>query len=54
MLITLGFYKRKPGLTREQFSKHWREVHGPLIANDPILSKYLKRYVQHHCVPSSG
>lgn len=54
MLITLGFYKRKPGLTREEFSRHWREVHGPLIANDPILSKYIKRYVQHHCVPSSG
>lgn len=54
MLITLGFYKRKPGLTREEFSKHWREVHGPLIANDPVLSKYIKRYVQHHMVPSEG
>jgi uncharacterized protein (TIGR02118 family) len=54
MLITLGFYKRRPGLTREQFSRHWREVHGPLIVSNPILSKYLRRYVQHHCVPSSG
>lgn len=54
MLITLGFYKRKQGTTREAFSKHWRDVHGPLIANDPVLSKYIKRYVQHHMVPSEG
>jgi len=54
MLVTLGFYKRKPGLTRDQFSRHWREVHGPLIANNPMLSKYIMRYVQHHCVPSTG
>lgn len=54
MLITLGFYKRRPGLTWEEFSKHWREVHGPLIANNPELSKYIIRYVQHHCQPSSG
>jgi uncharacterized protein (TIGR02118 family) len=54
MLITLGFYKRRPDLTREQFSHHWRTVHGPLIAQNPILSKYIKRYVQHHCVPSQN
>lgn len=54
MLITLGFYKRKPGLTLEQFQKHWREIHGPLIAENPEFSKYFIRYVQHHCVPSSG
>jgi uncharacterized protein (TIGR02118 family) len=54
MLITLGFYKRKPGLSREEFSRHWRNVHGPLIATDVRLSKYIRRYVQHHCVPSVG
>lgn len=54
MLITLGFYKRKPGLTHEQFSQHWREVHGPLIASHPDVSKFLKRYVQHHIEPGHG
>lgn len=54
MLITLGFYKRKPGLTREEFSRHWQEVHGPLIADNPVMSTYVRRYVQHHCVPGSG
>lgn len=54
MIITLGFYKRKPGLTPEQFSSHWREVHGPLIAGNPEFSKYIIRYLQHHLTPSSG
>jgi uncharacterized protein (TIGR02118 family) len=54
MLITLGFYKRKPGLTHEEFSHHWREVHGPLIANHPVMSKYIKRYVQHHMTPGAN
>ena len=54
MLISLGFYRRKPGLTREEFSRHWREVHGPMIAKNPDIRKYVKRYVQHHFVPSTG
>lgn len=54
MLISLGFYKRKPGLTHEQFSRHWREVHGPLIRSHPETPKYLRRYVQHHIGPGHG
>ncbi len=54
MFISLGFYKRKPGLTHEQFSDHWRNVHGPLIRNHPDVSKFIKRYVQHHIAPGQG
>lgn len=54
MLITLGFYKRKAGLTWEEFSTHWRDVHGPSLADNPELSRYMIRYVQHHISPSSG
>jgi uncharacterized protein (TIGR02118 family) len=54
MLILLGFYKRKPGLTLEEFQRHWREIHGPLIAAIPDIDRYIKRYVQHHFVPSTG
>lgn len=54
MLITLGFYKRKPGLSHEQFCRHWREVHGPLIRSHPVVSRYIKRYVQHHIEPGTG
>ncbi len=54
MLITLGFYKRKQGLTHDEFSTHWREVHGPMIRDNLVMSQYMRRYVQHHIEPSSG
>ena len=30
MVIVLGFYKRKPGLTHEEFCRHWLDIHAPL------------------------
>ena len=51
MIINLGFYKRKPDLSHEEFSDHWTNVHAPLIRSIPDVSKYLIRYVQHHIVP---
>jgi len=51
MVINLGFYKRKPGLSREQFSRHWESIHGPLIRSIPNIDQYLIRYVQHHLTP---
>jgi hypothetical protein len=42
--ILLGFYKRKPGTTHEQFENHWRNVHGPMIRDLPGIEKYLLRY----------
>jgi uncharacterized protein (TIGR02118 family) len=42
---------RKPGLSFEEFSKHWKEVHGPLFAkNVPKV----KKYVQNHFVQKPG
>lgn len=40
----VGFVRRKPTLTVEEFQRHWREVHGPLGAAVPGL----RRYVQSH------
>src|ERR1700722_15177565 len=37
-------YKR-PELTREQFRKHLREIHGPLAKNLPGLRKYVQNYI---------
>ncbi|MCB2052146.1 MAG: EthD domain-containing protein [Novosphingobium sp.] len=51
MIINLGFYKRRSDLTHEEFSKHWTEVHGPLIRSIPGIEQYLTHYVQHHVVP---
>ena len=53
MLVVLGFYKRRPDLTLEQFHDYWRNVHGPLGVNNPAFRKYCKRYVQHHLSPSN-
>jgi hypothetical protein len=53
MLVMLGFYKRRPDLTHEQFSHHWRTVHGPLIRGNPDMTRLIRRYVQHHLLPRS-
>ncbi|MFD2580327.1 EthD domain-containing protein [Novosphingobium colocasiae] len=51
MLIVLGFYRRRPDLSIEQFRTHWRDVHGPLIKRITDAHGLLLRYVQHHLTP---
>ena len=41
---------RRPDLSQEAFSRHWREIHGPLAAGMPEVWKYSRRYVQNHLV----
>jgi len=40
----VAFLTRMPGLSVEEFQRHWREVHGPIAAALPGL----RRYVQSH------
>lgn len=47
MIRFIGFYKRNPGLTHEQFNDHWLNVHGPCVRNMPGGDQYLKKYIQH-------
>lgn len=42
-----AFVKRKEGLSREEFLRYWRDVHGPLIRDTPGLGDRTVRYVQH-------
>jgi hypothetical protein len=51
MIIQLGFYKRKPGMSTEEFRHYWSEVYGPLYAAYPEISRHLVRYVQHRLSP---
>ena len=45
----IAFLRRRPDLTHEAFSTHWRERHGPLaVARQPAFW----RYVQNHLVGS--
>jgi uncharacterized protein (TIGR02118 family) len=46
MIKSLSLLTREDGLTREQFMKHWVEVHAPLAHRVPGL----RRYVQSHIV----
>ena len=46
-LVVLGFYKRRPDLSHDEYIMYWRDVHGPLLRDTPSINKYLLRYVQH-------
>ena len=46
---SVEFVTRKPGLGVDEFQRYWREVHGPLAAQIPMI----RRYVQSHTRPSA-
>ena len=46
MIKTISLLTRKEGLSREEFVKHWVEVHAPLAHAVPAV----RRYVQSHVV----
>lgn len=41
---SVAFLNRKPGLSVEEFQRHWRDVHAPIASELPGL----RRYVQSH------
>ena len=41
------FVHRKPGMPVDEFQRYWRQVHGPIAAEIPVI----RRYVQSHCLP---
>ena len=49
LLKRVSFIKRKPGLSPEEFSHYWRDVHGPLALQMPGI----RRYVQCHVTPQA-
>lgn len=51
MVKTIVLIKRKPELSREEFAKHYEEVHAPLaLKHLPMI----KRYVRNHVVDVAG
>jgi hypothetical protein len=48
------FLRRKAGTTREQFHADWRDVHGPMLANEPDLRRHVKRYELNHRLDSDS
>lgn len=49
MIKGFALIPRKPDLSRQQFHRHWREVHAPLARR----IKTLRRYVQSHRLPDA-
>ncbi|KII93017.1 hypothetical protein PLICRDRAFT_170815 [Plicaturopsis crispa FD-325 SS-3] len=44
----LVFLKRKEGTSKEEFTHHWLNVHGPLYASLPIVKRNILKYEQIH------
>ncbi len=40
MIKRMSLLRRKSGLTEEEFDRHWRDIHGPLVAELPGLRHY--------------
>lgn len=51
MVKAIALVKRKPGLSRDEFVKHYEEVHAPLaLRHLPAV----ERYVRNHITSSLG
>jgi len=46
MFKRISLLVRKPGISRQEFARHWRDIHGPLALALPKVV----RYVQNHIV----
>ena len=51
MIKVIMVVKRKQGVSREEFYKYWKDVHGPLVAQH---IPHMKKYVQNHFVEIPG
>ncbi len=51
MIKSISLVHRKPGLSIEEFNRHWKEQHGPLAAG---LIPGLRKYVQNHFIAVPG
>ena len=59
MIKRISLLVRKPGSSREEFARHWREVHGPLALALPKVVRYVQNHIvdegpRHPHLPSGG
>ncbi len=48
MIKLIGLIRRKSGISREEFLRHWKDEHGPLVMSIPELARHVRKYVQVH------
>ncbi|MFO8010896.1 MAG: EthD domain-containing protein [Dehalococcoidia bacterium] len=51
MIKTIALLKRKPGISREEFARHYEEVHAPMAIK---LLTVFRKYVRNHVVEVPG
>jgi uncharacterized protein (TIGR02118 family) len=50
----ISFVRRAPGLTREEFARHWMEVHAPLARrHHPGICRYVQNVVVETLTPGA-
>lgn len=47
-LKKIAFLAPRSGLSRDEFCRYWRDVHGSVVAGSPGYARYRRRYVQNH------
>jgi len=50
MIHLMFLMRRKPGMSREECQRHWREIHAPLAQRIPGI----RRYIQSHVISVNG
>jgi uncharacterized protein (TIGR02118 family) len=45
MIKSISLLTRKPGLTHEEFVRHWVEIHAPLAHAVPRVKRYLQSHI---------
>src|SRR5260370_37276827 len=45
MIKRVSLLTRKDGMTREQFTRHWLEIHAPLARPVPGLERYVQSHI---------
>lgn len=51
MIKVVMVVKRKQGISREEFYKYWKDIHGPLVAKH---IPGMRKYIQNHFVEVPG
>ncbi|MFA5608367.1 MAG: EthD domain-containing protein [Leucobacter sp.] len=49
-VVRFGFLRRLPSLDHYEFARHWRTVHGPLVAGLEGFTTFTERYIQNHLI----
>ena len=51
MIKTIVLVKKKQGISREEFYRYWKDVHGPFVAKH---IPFLRKYTQNHFIDVPG